>query len=208
MGPVAQAWVEIGLGLIFCYVGYTAARVVIGLWGAAIGLLLGGFVQSWLAARIPYVSTQQWLQVTIVVVVALLAAWLAFAFYWAGVLAALGSLGWALGTVLSTSLHLDNATGFGVTALVAGLVVVAGWVLELPRLLLILTTALLGAGGVVGGVAELLGSRISWFDPRAWGLEPWLQLAWLGGYLALAITGILAQRQGKSEQTLRAAYRR
>jgi hypothetical protein len=208
MAPVAQAWLEIGLGLIFCYVGYTAARVVIGLWGAAIGLLLGGLIDAWLSARIPYLSTQPWIHYVIVIAIAIAVAWLAFAFYWAGVLAALGSLGWALGTLLSGSLHLTAPTAFGVSLLVAGLVVVAGWVLELPRLLLILTTALLGASAVLSGASELLGSRARWFDPGAWAEEPWTQIAWLGGFLALVISGALVQRQGRSERTLRAAYRR
>ncbi len=208
MTPVVQAWVEIGLGLIFCYVGYTAARTVIGLWGAAIGLLLGGMVDSWLSERIAYLATQPWLHYVIVIVVAVVMAWLAFAYYWVGVLVALGSLGWSLGALMSGSLHLSGATAFGISALVAGLAVVAGWVLELPRLLLIVTTALLGAGAVVSGAAELLGSRISWLDPGAWGLEPLLQAIWLGGFLLLAVSGAIVQQRGKSQRTLRAAYRR
>jgi hypothetical protein len=208
MSPVAQAWLEIGIGLVFCYVGYTAARAVIGLWGAAIGLLLGGMVDGWLSQRVAYLATQPWLHYVIVIVMAVVVAWLAFAYYWVGVLVALGSLGWSLGTLMSGSLHLGDAVAFGVTALVAGLAVVAGWVLELPRLLLILTTALLGAGAVASGAAELLGSRISWFDPGAWGLEPVLQAIWLGGFLLLAVSGAIVQQHGKSQRTLRAAYRR
>ncbi|PFG15617.1 hypothetical protein ATK74_0137 [Propionicimonas paludicola] len=208
MGPVVQAWVEIGLGLIFCYVGYTAARVVIGLWGAVIGLALGGAADAWLSERISYLATQPWLHAVIIIVIAVAVAWLAFGFYWIGVLAALGSIGWGLGTVLSSSLHLADATAFGVTALVAGLAVVAGWVLDLPRTLLILITALIGAAAVVSAAAGLFGSRISWFDPHAWALEPWFQAAWLGGFLVLAISGVVAQQHGKSERTLRAAYRR
>jgi hypothetical protein len=207
MAPVVQAWVGIGLGLVFCYVGYTAARVVIGLWGAVVGLLLGSAIDTWLTQRIAYLGTQPWTHYVIVIAVAVGAAWLAYAFYWAGVLAALGSLGWALGTAVSASLHLADATAFGVTALVAGLIVVAGWVLELPRLLLILVTSLLGAAAVVSNVAGLVGSPINWFDPRAWALEPWLQAVWLGGFLFLAVTGAVAQQRGKSERTLRASYR-
>lgn len=208
MSPVAQAWLEIGIGLVFCYVGYTAARIMIGLWGAAVGIGLGGAIEVWFAERVAYVSTQQWIQVAIVVVVAVAAAWLAFAFYWVGVLVALGSLGWGLGTVLSNSLHLDGATALGVTALVAGLAVIAGWVLELPRLLLILTTALMGAAAIATGVSVLIGSRINWLEPQAWTVEPLVQLAWLVGFLVVTVSGIIAQQHGRSERNLRAAYRR
>lgn len=207
MDPVAQAWLEIIVGVVFCYVGYSAARVLIGLWGTAVGGLLGWMLLDWFTWRAPSLGALDWLPYVVVVGLALAGAWLAFAFYSVGVLVALGSLGWVLGGALSTSLHLVATAAVGAGVLVAGIVVIAGWVLELPRVLLILATALLGAATVTGAVARLLAAELAWFDQRSWTAQPWLHVAWLAGFLAIAVSGMLVQRRAKSEPTLREAYR-
>ena len=52
MGYVWVGVIEIGLGLVFCFLGYSAARVVLGLWGAVIGYFAGSeqHFASWFAA--------------------------------------------------------------------------------------------------------------------------------------------------------------
>ncbi len=208
MDPVAQGWLEIVVGMVFCYVGYSAARVVIAMWGAGIGGVTGAVALAAVTERIPSLGALDWLPYVVVIGMALVGAGLSFAFYGAGVLIALGSLGWWLGTVLSTAMGLASTTAMGVSVLVAGLVIMAGWVLELPRLLLIVITALVGATAIISGLGRVISAQVDWFDVQGWTAQPWLHVAWLSGFLLLTVSGVLVQRKAKSERTLRAAYQR
>ncbi len=205
-----QVWVgvaEIGLGLVFCFLGHTAARVVLGVWGAVVGFVTGGFVylllHNWLGGGVLDVVPIQ----VFSVVMALLLAWLAFAFYAVGVLLSMGSVGWGIGLVLSQALNLPGWLTLALAGVVAAGLVMVGWALNLPRLLLVVLTALVGAGAVVDGIQLLLGRRIAWFDDAVWRIDFGNQLAWTGAFAALAIAGITVQLRQHSEENLRAAYK-
>ena len=205
-----QLWVgvtEIGLGLIFCFLGHSAARVVLGLWGAVVGFVAGsvlyvavyqyigggplGWVPSWVFA----------------IALALLLAWLSFAFYVVGVLLSMGSVGFGLGQLLSSALHFPPWLSFAMALVTAAGLVMIGWTLNLPKLLLVVLTAVVGAGAVVDGAQLLTGSRLDWFDQSLWQVNTVPHVAWTGAFVALALTGILVQLRQNSEDTLRDAYR-
>jgi len=206
MGYVWVGVIEIGLGLVFCFFGYSAARVVLGLWGALIGYVAGSMV---------YVALSQWLGggwITAVpewvfsVVLALVMAWLSFAFYAVGVLLSMGAAGWALGQLAAQSLHLPAWSAFALALVLAAGLVVVGWTMDLPRVLLILVTAAVGAGGVVDGVQLIIGNRMPWMDQGFWRLQTNTAVIWAVGYLVLMLTGIFFQARQASGPTLRAAY--
>lgn len=205
-----QVWVglaEIGLGLVFCFLGHSAARVVLGVWGAVLGYLTGSVVYlllwDWLGGGILGAVPIQ----VFAIAMALLMAWLSFAFYTVGVLLSMGSVGWGVGILLSQVLHLPGWLSFALAMLVAAGLVMVGWTLNLPKLLLIVLTALVGAGAVVDGIQLLIGNRLQWFDDAAWRLEFATHLAWSGAFVALAIAGIAVQLRQPSEDTLREAYK-
>lgn len=206
MSPMIVGWVELGLGLLFCFVGYTAARVVLGLWGATVGVYAGHLAYQWLAIRFSLTPTGSALYWVVVVACAVLLAWLAFGFYTTAVLLTLGSLGWVAGAALAGWLHLNDLFSLALSALVAGALVVVGWTTELPRTLLIVATALIGAGSILDGGQSLLGHRLSWLDTAAWSDQLWVHLGWTAVFLVLAGLGIWAQLRGDSEKNLRAAY--
>ena len=51
--------IEIGLGLVFCFLDYSAARVVLGLWGAVVGYFAGALL--YLLARTQVSEPITWL---------------------------------------------------------------------------------------------------------------------------------------------------
>jgi len=206
MGSVVVGVIEIGLGLVFCFLGYSAARVVLGLWGAVVGYFAGALL---------YVELSQWLgggwisavpEWVFSVVLALVLAWLSFAFYAMGVLLSMAAVGWGLGQVTAQSLHLPVWLTFALSLVLAAGLVMVGWTLNLPRFLLILITAVTGAAGVIDGIQLILGNRMPWMDEGFWRLQTNTAVIWGVGYLALMLAGIFFQSRQASGGTLREAY--
>jgi hypothetical protein len=208
MDPVWVGVAEIVLGLVFCFVGYTAARVVLALWGALVGFFGGTVVHlallQWLKGS--FLEAVPWW--VFAVVMALLMAWLAFAFYTIGVLVSMAAVGWGLGQLLLTTLHLPGWIPFAMGLVVAAGLVMVGWTLNLPKLLLIVLTAVVGAGSILDGVQLVLGQRLDWFDQESWRGDFVSHAAWTVAYVILAAAGIIVQFRQRSEDNLRDAYKR
>ncbi len=206
MGYVWIGVIEIGLGLVFCFLGYSAARVVLGLWGAVIGYLAGAVL---------YMSLSQWLgggwisavpEWAFSVVLALVMAWLSFAFYAIGVLLSMGAVGWSLGQMAAQGMHLPAWMTIALALVLAAGLVVVGWTMNLPRFLLILITAVVGSAGVLDGVQLIMGNRMPWLDEAFWRQQTNTAVLWGVGYLVLMLAGIFFQSRQASGGTLRAAY--
>jgi uncharacterized protein DUF4203 len=206
MGYVWVGVIEIALGLVFCFLGYSAARVVLGLWGAVIGYVAGALL---------YVALAQWLGggwITAVpewvfsVVLALVMAWLSFAFYAIGVLLSMGAVGWALGQAVAQGMHLPVWMTFALSLVLAAGLVMVGWTMNLPRLLLIVITGAVGAAAVIDGIQLIVGNRMPWLDEGFWRLQTNTAVIWGAGFLVLMLAGIFFQARQASGATLRAAY--
>ncbi len=206
-----QVWVglaEIGLGLVFCFIGYTAARVVLAVWGALVGFVAGGMLYLWLLQRFsgPVMATIPWWAVSIAV--ALVLAWLSFAFYTVAVLVSMGAVGWGLGQLLVGAVGIPPWLSFATGLIVAAGLVMVGWTLNLPKVLLVVLTACVGAGGVLDGVQLMLGHRLAWFDQMGWKTDLPTHAAWTIAFAVLAIAGMFFQFRQNSEDNLRDAYKR
>jgi hypothetical protein len=206
MGSVVVGVIEIGLGLVFCFLGYSAARVVLGLWGAVVGYFAGALLYvavsrwpggAWISAVPEWVFS---------VVLALILAWLSFAFYAMGVLLSMAAVGWGLGQVTAQGLHLPVWLTLALSLVLAAGLVVVGWTMNLPRFLLILITAISGAAGVIDGIQVIMGNRLPWTDEAFWRVQTNTALIWGAGFLALLIAGIIFQSRQASGGTLREAY--
>jgi hypothetical protein len=206
-----QVWVglaEIGLGLVFCFIGHSAARVVLAVWGAFVGFAAGSILYVFLAQKYPntvVVAIPWWV---FSIGLALLIAWLAFAFYTIGVLISMGAVGWGLGQFLSGTLNMPGWLSFAMGLVVAAGLVMVGWTLNLPKVLLIVLTALVGAGGVLDGVQLMLGRRLDWLDQMGWKTDLPTHAAWSAAYVVLAGAGMFFQFRQSSEDNLRDAYKR
>ncbi len=207
---VDQVWVgvaEIGLGLIFCFIGYTAARVVLALWGALLGFFGGTVAQVMLTERFDnaMLSSIPWWAFALAG--ALILAWLSFAFYAVGVLVSMGAFGWGVGQLLSSAMHLPDWVAFSMGLVVAAGLIMLGWTLSLPKVLLVVMTALAGAAAVIDGVQFFLGHRIDWFDQTAWRTDATLHITWTIAFVILAGAGMFLQFQQRTEGNLRESYR-
>ena len=208
LDQVWMALAQIGLGLIFCFIGYSAARVVLALWGALVGFVGGIMLHSLLLGWIPggLMNVVPWWATAIVV--ALLGAWLSFAFYTVGVLISMGAVGWGLGQIVSSAAHMPGWIAFATGLVVAAGLVMVGWTLNLPRLLLIVMTSVLGAGAVIDGLQQLLGGRLDWISQAAWQFDLIRHAAWSAAFVVVAGLGVFVQLRQRSDDNLRDAYKR
>ncbi len=208
LDPILGGLTQVGLGLVFCFVGHSAARVVLALWGALVGFVGGTLL---------YVALLRWEQAAVLAMVpwwafavalGLLAAWLSFAFYAMGVLVSMGAIGWGMGVFVSTNLNMPEWIALAMGLVVAAGLVMVGWTLSLPKAMLVVMTALVGAGAIINGVQVLIGQPLDLLDQAGWRADLLPHAAWTAAFAALAVAGMVLQFRQDSEDNLRDAYKR
>lgn len=191
MNDVVFGILAIVVGALFALRGYLTMRLVIPVWGALIGFMLGagavgaagdGFLTgaaSWIAGLL----------------VAVVFAALAYLYYEISIVLAMGGIGFMLGSSLMVALNVT----WGWVIVLAGIVVAVALgmlaiVGELPMLLLTILTAAAGASAVVGGIMLLVGS-IHTSDVNDLGVTGAVNdsAAWWVLYAIILIIGVVAQ---------------
>lgn len=204
MGGVVLGVLAVVVGLSFCLRGYLAMRVVIPIWGAFAGFVLGAGLVSSFADEGFLASVLGWV---VGAGVGLVFGLLAYLYYEVSVLVAMGAIGFALGTSLMVALGVTWSwlivlVGVAVGVLLA-LVAVVG---DMPMVILTVLTAFGGSSVAVAGLMLLVGAiSLDDFDSAATtgrlGDEWW----WYAIYLGLAVVGVVAQI--RSTASLRASLR-
>ncbi|HEX8730970.1 MAG TPA: DUF4203 domain-containing protein [Ktedonobacterales bacterium] len=189
----ALALIVVGGALLFA--GYRLFRLLAPVWGFIVGFDLATAVWRGALHTQPLAALPGW---AAAIIVGLIFAALAYSFYSLAVVILGASVGYTLGQAVVATLFAQA----GLSALVAGLIgaaalVVATIALDLPRALLVLLTALSGAGAAVAGVLLLFGwvslatlqASLTASGSAAAIAPGWVTLLTLG----LAVIGILAQ---------------
>jgi hypothetical protein len=182
------------VGGVFCFRGYLAMRLVIPIWGAFAGFMLGagliaaggddGFLRTGLA----------WI---VGLGVGVLFGLIAYLYYEIAVLLAMGSVGFVLGTSAMVALGIDwSWLIILIGVLTGGALAFIAIVADLPMVLLVVLTAMAGASAVVTGAMLLFGavdsadftqaSITKQLDDDWW---------WYVAYLVIAVAGLVAQLQ-------------
>ena len=179
-------------GSFFCFRGYAVLRVAITFWGAFAGLSLGaGLVSEFTGDR--FLGTV--LGWSLGIVLALVFAIFAYLYYFVGVVIAMASVGFVLGTALIVALGVDWNWVIVVAGIVAGaLVALVAVLTDLPNLLLVLFSALGGASVTVAGLMLLFGVIDSTqFNDKAFTRQIPDDWWWYVLFLVLAGGGAFAQ---------------
>ncbi|HRA75071.1 MAG TPA: hypothetical protein PLE12_02410 [Propionicimonas sp.] len=203
----ADLWIPIAVmavGFVLCFMGYAAMRIVFavlgGLFGWQLGMLLGALIHI----------DPAWDTVALwggAVLGAILLGTLAYSFYVAGVMLAIGYLGWALGVWLSGTLGVWGWYAVAIAGGLAVVLVVLAFVTRLPKLLLVLATSLIGSGAMVAGLLAL--QHLVQLDTLRWWNVASLAghgILWNLLFLALAGLGVLAQLKLTNTKDVKALY--
>lgn len=140
-------------GLVALLAGYRLFRMLLPLFGFMIGFFAGaGFIANWLGEG--FLSGI--LGIVLGLALGIGAAFIAYAWWWIGVVIAISGLGFLLGYAILPAFGLDTEFLAVLLGLAAGAVFAIGAiVLHLPRAIIIVLTSLWGAAGVIGGVLIL-----------------------------------------------------
>lgn len=196
--------IAILVGAVFCFRGYLAMRIIIPLWGAYVGFLLGAGLVSggdFLG------TTSSWV---LGLAVALLFGLLAYLYYAVAVILGMSAIGFVLGTSAMVALGVTWSwvvVSVGVTAaVVLAVVALLG---DMPMVILTVLTALAGASTIVAGVMLVFG--VIELDDLGSGVtteqldDDWW---WYALYGALAVAGMITQLgdTARRRATLRDAW--
>jgi hypothetical protein len=192
------------VGAAFCFVGYRFFRILIAIWGFFAGFNLGAGAMTALFNNAFLGTTTG---IILGLVLGLVFAALAYFFYYIAVVLLGASVGYSLGSGFIALFGLNNP---GFVSVIVGVVLAVVFalvilVLNLPKLLIMVFTAIGGAVAMVAGVLILFGKihyvglqygvgvavatlRTEWF---------WSIVA-----IALAVVGFLAQWRINQEYTM------
>jgi hypothetical protein len=148
--------IAIAAGALFCFRGYLAFRFIIPLWGAFVGFTLGAGIVDSATDESFLRTTLGWL---VGLALALLFLALAYLYYQAAVILAMGSIGFVLGTSLMVAIDVSWTWVVVLVGVALGaLLAFAAIVVDLPMVLLVLLSALAGASAVTAGIMLLAGA--------------------------------------------------
>ena len=191
-----QDWIvgllAIAVGALFCFRGFMTMRIVIPIWGAFTGFLLGAGLISAVTDDGFLGSALAWF---VGIAVAVLFGAIAYFYYEVSVMLAMGAIGFSVGTSVMVAIGIKWSWLIVLVGVLAGaLLAIAAIVGDLPTVLLVMLTALGGASIIVFGVMLLTGViDTADFESVATTKELEDDWWWYGLYVALAIVGAVAQ---------------
>jgi hypothetical protein len=190
------------VGAVFCFVGYRFFRILIVIWGFFAGFNLGTAAMTSLFNNAFLGTTTG---IVLGLVIGLVFAALAYFFYYFAVVLLGASAGYTLGSGLIGAIGLNNP---GFVAVIVGVVLAVVFaflilVLNLPKILIMVFTALGGAVAMLAGLLILFGqvkvAYLQYGDAVALVKASWF---WSIVAIALAVVGFLVQWRTMQEYNL------
>ncbi len=195
----------IAIGLAFCFYGFKVFLVLLPIWGFFAGFLLGAGGITALFGDAFLATATGWV---VGFLLGLLFAVLSYLYYWIAVILLGGALGYQLTIGL---LQWIGFTGDGWLAIILGLVVgaifaVGFFVLHMPAILVIVSTAISGAYATMAGVVIGLGLiPVAGLEGGVLGVHQDVELGWLSVVIGIVLAIAGAVYQSRTIATLSAA---
>jgi hypothetical protein len=195
----------LAIGGAFAFWGFRVFLILLPIWGFFVGFLLGA---NAMAALFPdsgfLLEVSGWV---VGFVLGLVFAVLSYLYYWVAVIILGGALGYQLtiGLLQWIGFSGDGLIAF-VLALIVGAVFAVGFfVLRMPAVLVIVATAIAGAGAMVAGVAIGLGFvSHDKLDGGIFGAYQGHEFGWIGiiAAIALAFAGAIYQTRSVADMSM------
>lgn len=190
MSDIVTGALAVLLGLLLCFRGSSALRILLAVWGAFIGFGLGAVAVTQLTGQEYLGTVTGWAGA---IVGALVLAALAYLFYAVAVVLGFGAMGFVLGQTVAAAVGAGEPWVLTAAGVVGGVVLaLLAIATNLPELVLIVISALAGASITVAGLMLLLDMRDVESLVRA-DVSLADNPAWYVGYLVLAVVGIVVQ---------------
>ncbi len=206
MNDIVLGLLAVLIGAVFCFRGYFAMRIIIPIWGAFAGFVLGAGIMS--TTGDGFLGTA--LSWVVAAAVALVFGLIAYLYYEVAVLIGMTSIGFVLGTTVMVALGVTwSWLIVAVGVITAGVLAFVSIVGDMPMVLLTILTALAGASAITGGLMLMFGVLDTTdFDSATTtkGLDDdWW---WYVIYVVLAVVGVITQLRENDEReaTLRGSW--
>jgi hypothetical protein len=193
----------IAIGLAFAFWGFRVFLILLPIWGFFAGFILGANGVEYILGDGFLATGTGWV---IGFLLGLLFAVLSYLYYWVAVILLGGALGYQLtiGLLQWIGFDADGILAF-ILALAGGAIfAVAFFLLHMPAVLVIVATAISGAGTTIAGVAIALGIvAVEDAGGGIFGLHTQWDLGWLGiiAAIALAFAGAIYQTRTVTDMT-------
>lgn len=205
MNDIVVGIIAVLTGAVFCFRGYLAMRLVIPVWGAFAGFMLGAGIVSGDAGFLG--NALGWL---VGLGLAVVFGVIAYLYYEVSVIIGMMAIGFVLGTSLMVALGVTWSWVIvlsGVVMAVAlSFIAIVG---DLPMVLLTILTALAGAGTMVAGLMLLFGTvDLEDFDIGKTTEDVADNWWWFVAYGGLVVGGMVSQFTDvdRRRETLREAW--
>ncbi|HIZ37518.1 MAG TPA: hypothetical protein H9815_17205 [Candidatus Ruania gallistercoris] len=178
------------LGLLLCFRGAVAMRVLLALWGGLLGFGLGAALGAALTDQGQLATALGWV---VAIALAVVFGLLAYFFYTLAVVLGFAAMGYVLAQLIATALGASQPWVLITVGLLGGVALgLLAIATHLPELVLIIISALAGASLAVSGLVLLVGivDLGTWAEAE---LRIGDQPAWYLGQIALAVAGIIVQ---------------
>jgi hypothetical protein len=192
----------LAIGAAFAFYGFRVFLILLPIWGFFAGFLLGANgVAALLGGADPgfFATASGWV---VGFLLGLLFAVLAYLYYWVAVILLGGALGYQLtiGLLQWIGFDGDGLIAFVLAIIVGAVFAVGFFVLRMPAVLVIVATAIIGAGAMVAGVVVGLGlvpeeKLDQVFDSGIFGVYNLsdIGIVWAIAAVALAFAGAIYQ---------------
>lgn len=192
MQDIIVGIISLVVGVVFCFWGYLAMRIIIPIWGGFAGFFFG-------ASLVAGVSQQDFLATftgwAVGLAVALVFFLVAYLYYEVSVILVMTSIGFTLGTTLMVALNVSwSWLVILVGVLMAVLLATVAILADLPTVILVVLTALAGSSASVLGIMLIVGqSQTGGFSTRRFNDAIGAQWWWWLIYASLALAGVISQ---------------
>lgn len=192
-------------GVVFCFSGYRAFRTIIPIWGLFTGFAVGVGAVSAITGDAVLAKPIGWI---VGLALGLVFGLLAYLYYEVAVILTMSSLGLLAGSAIMTALGVTWSWLIALVAVAVGLAfAVFTLATNLPRVILVVVSAIAGATAMVAGGMLLTGSLETADLTRAYVTEriedDWW---WYLAYAFLVVAGILSQASANAREDLRSAW--
>jgi hypothetical protein len=190
-----------GIGLAFAFWGFRVFLILLPIWGFFAGFLLGANGVQYIFGEAFLATISGWV---VGFLLGLLFAVLSYLYYWVAVILLGGALGYQLtiGLLQWIGFDADGIIAFALAILGGAVFAVGFFLLRMPAVLVIVVTAITGAGATMAGVAIGLGLvPYQEMGNGIFGAYQSLDIGWIGiiAAIALAFAGAIYQTRTVSD---------
>ncbi len=199
--------VLLAVGAGFCFRGYLAMRIIIPIWGALTGAVLGFGLVANLGSEGFAATALGWV---VALSLGFVFGLLAYLYYEVAIVLAMSAIGFAIGSTLMAVLGVEWSWLIVVGGVIVGILLAVVAILgDLPMVLLTVLTAMAGASTMVAGVLLAIGTidtgELSEASTTVGIGDDWW---WTVAYAVLTVGGIVTQLRStrRREASLRQTW--